>query len=214
MRHNRAENTRNVPTSKRNTRLLQAIEALLGLAQKPIDPADRLFKRRKLDHRIRNLAGPKRVQTLVQARNTLFPNNLAPPLPQAVCKRWQGSLHADLDCFHGAQRDISQELCGGRGSEENDLFGDVGCESLAIEVFEDLVEAVFAGALHGVADEGGRPAEEDAAQAFFGVDHFPGLRVGLVEGGVDLATAFHLGEVLLAILEPSFELQMFALRFV
>ena len=42
-----------------------------------------------------------------------------------------------------------------------------------------------------VADECGRPAEEDAAQTFSFVDGAPGLEVGFVEGRVDLAAAFY-----------------------
>jgi len=46
--------------------------------------------------------------------------------------------------------------------------------------------------LDGVADEGGGPAEEDAAEAFFAVDGAPGGEVGGVDFGVDLAAAFYL----------------------
>jgi len=63
----------------------------------------------------------------------------------------------------------------------------------AVIVLEDLVEAVLARALEGVADEGRRPAEEDAAKAFFGVDCSPGGGVGGVEFRIDLAAAFYLG---------------------
>ena len=42
-----------------------------------------------------------------------------------------------------------------------------------------------------VADECGRPAEEDAAQTFSFVDCAPGLEVRFVEGRVDLAAAFY-----------------------
>ena len=65
-------------------------------------------------------------------------------------------------------------------------------------MLEDFIETIFAGALEGVADEGGGPAEKDAAQAFFGVDGAPGLDVGFVEIGVDLAAAFYLGRETLA----------------
>jgi len=51
----------------------------------------------------------------------------------------------------------------------------------AVVVLEDLVEAVLARALEGVADKSGRPAEENAAEAFFGVDCSPGGGVGGVE---------------------------------
>jgi hypothetical protein len=46
--------------------------------------------------------------------------------------------------------------------------------------------------LEGVADEGGGPAEEDAAEAFGFVDAAPGGEVGGVDFGVDLAAAFDL----------------------
>ena len=59
-------------------------------------------------------------------------------------------------------------------------------------MFEDFVEAVFAGSLEGVADCGGGPAEEDTTEAFFGVDGAPGGEVGGVDVGVDLAAAFYL----------------------
>lgn len=56
-------------------------------------------------------------------------------------------------------------------------------------MLEVLVETVFPGALEGVAQEGGRPAEEDAAEAFFGEDGAPCGDVGCVDLGVDLTTA-------------------------
>lgn len=67
----------------------------------------------------------------------------------------------------------------------------MGEERVAVGVLEDFVEAVFAGALEGVADEGGGPAEEDAAEAFGGVDAAPGAQVGGVDFRVDLAAAFY-----------------------
>ena len=48
--------------------------------------------------------------------------------------------------------------------------------------------------MEGVADEGGGPAEEDAAETFFGEDGTPGGDVGCVDFGVDLAAAFYLVE--------------------
>lgn len=59
-------------------------------------------------------------------------------------------------------------------------------------MFEHLVEAVFSSALEGISHQSRRPAKEDATEAFFGVDGTPGLDIGAVEFGVDLATAFHL----------------------
>jgi hypothetical protein len=200
MRNNRTPNTSDVTSQETHTSLLQTAELILWFAQELVDLRNRLLKRRKLDHRIRDLACPKGVQALVQSTNALLPDDLCPSLPQRMRKRRQRSLHADLDSLHGTQGEISEELGGRGGGKEDDLFRGAGREPLAVEVLEDLVEAVFACALHAVADEGWCPAEEHAAQTFFGVDHLPGLRVGLVEGGVDLAAAFHLENGVLAVL--------------
>jgi hypothetical protein len=94
------EDTRNITTQERNTRLLQAIIALFRLTQEAVNPRNSLFKCRKLDHCIRDLPCPQRVQSLVQSTHTLFPYNLGPSLPQIMCKRRKRSLHANLDCFH------------------------------------------------------------------------------------------------------------------
>lgn len=56
-------------------------------------------------------------------------------------------------------------------------------------MLEVLVETVLAGTLEGVAQEGGRPTEEDAAQALLGEDGPPCRDVGCVDFGVDLTTA-------------------------
>ena len=57
-------------------------------------------------------------------------------------------------------------------------------------MFEYLVKSILAQSLEGVADEGGRPAEEDAAHAFGSVDFAPRRDVGGVEFGVDLTARF------------------------
>ena len=103
-------------------------------------------------------------------------------------------MHAHFYCFKGAEEDVGEEFGGGGGAEVDDCFIGIREESLAVEVFEDFVETVFAGALEGVADEGGGPAEEDAAETFFGVDGTPRGDVGLIDTGVDLAATFYLVE--------------------
>jgi len=156
---------------------------------------DRLLKRGKLDHGVGNLARPQRIQALVQACHAFFAHHLGPTLAQRVRKWWKACLHAHLDGFHGAQGYVGKELGRGAGCKVDDLLGQAGGRQLvAVDMFEYLVEAVFARALHRVAEESRGPAEEDAAEPFFGVDHLPGLCVGLVESGVDLAAAFYLDE--------------------
>lgn len=103
-------------------------------------------------------------------------------------------MHAHFYSFKGAEEDVGDEFGGGGGAEVDDCFVGVGEEPLAVEVFEDFVETVFAGALEGVANEGGGPAEEDAAETFFGEDGTPGGDVGFVDVGVDLAATFYLDE--------------------
>ena len=58
-------------------------------------------------------------------------------------------------------------------------------------MLEVLVETVFTGALEGVAQEGGGPAEEDSAETFLGEDGAPCLEVGGVDFRVDLPATFY-----------------------
>jgi hypothetical protein len=192
MRNHRTPDTRNVTTQKRHTRLLETTELVLWLAQGFVNLFDRLFKCRELDHGIRNLPSPQRKDALIQARVPLLLHDLGKAFPQGVCERRQCRLHAHLDSLQRAQRNIGKELGRGRGSEEHDRLVHVGCELVAIDVLEDLVEAVLAGALERVADKGGCPTEKDASEAFFAIDLAPGFRSGFVEFGIDLAAAFDL----------------------
>lgn len=171
---------------------MQTIVRLLRLPQRRINVVDRRLKRGKLDHRIRNLPPPQRIQPLIQAPIPLLTHNLSPPFSHRIRKRRQRRLHPHLDRFKRAEGQVGKEFSAGGGAKIDDCFVGVGEHLVAVEVLEDFVEAVFAGALEGVADVGGRPAEEDAAETLFGVDGSPGLEVGRVDFGVDLTAAFHL----------------------
>lgn len=170
------------------------------------------LKRRELDHRVRDLPAPKRVEALVEPADAFFSNDLAPSLTQVVGVGRQGGLHAHFDRFEGAEEEVGDELGGGGGAQVDDRLGRVGEEFLAVVVFEDFVGAVLAGALEGVADECwglernslgillasetrtvflcSYPSEEDAAETFSAEDGTPCLEVGFVDGGVDLTAAF------------------------
>jgi hypothetical protein len=119
--------------------------------------------------------------------NPLLLHNLRPALPQRVRVGRQRRLHAHLDGLERTQRDVGEELGRRRRAQVHDRLVHVGEEPLAVVVLEDLIQAVLAGALEGVADERGRPAEEDAAHALVGVDLAPALDVGLVDVWVDLS---------------------------
>ena len=194
MTDDRASNSRNVTSQKRHPRLLQRVVTLLWLPQRRINIIHRRLKRRKLNHRIRDLPSPKRIQPLIQPRIPLLPRHNTPTLPQIIRKRRKCSLHAHFYSFKRAEKDVGDEFRGGGGAEVDDCFVSIGEEPLAVEIFEDFVETVFAGALEGVADEGGGPAEEDAAETFFGEDGSPGGDVGCVDFRVDLAATFYLDE--------------------
>ena len=102
MTDDRTSNARNISTQKRHPRLLQRIIGFLRLSHRSINIIDRRLKRRKLDHRIRNLPSPQRVQPLIQSPIPLLANHLPPPLPQRPRKRRQRRLHPHLYGLHGA----------------------------------------------------------------------------------------------------------------
>lgn len=190
MADNRTPHTSNVPTQETHPSLLQRIIRLLRLPQRSIDIIHRRLERRELNHRIRDLPPPQRIQPLIQTPNALLLRHLPPPLPQRVRKGRDRRLHAHLDGLERTEREIGQELGARARGEVDEGFVGVGEEVVAVGVLEDFVEAVFAGALEGVADEGGGPAEEDAPDAFGAVDAAPGADVGGVDLRVDLAAAF------------------------
>jgi hypothetical protein len=212
VRNHRAANTGDVASEERNTGLLQRVVSLLRLAELRVNLCNSTLKRRELDHRVRNLAGPERVETLVQASKPFLCDDLAPAFAEVVGVRRESGLHADFDRFEGTQEDVGDEFCGRGGAEVDDCLGGVGEEFLAVVVFEDFVGAVFSCALEGVAGEGwglwkevlvlgvlrvvvgevvrSYPAEEDTAKALFCEDAAPCLQVGLVDARVDLTAAF------------------------
>jgi hypothetical protein len=154
VRNSRASNTSDVTSEERDTSLLQRVVRLLGLAELLVDLAHRTLERRKLDHGVRDLARPQRVQALVQPAEAFLRDDFAPAFTEVVGVGREGGLHADFDCFKGAQEDVGDEFGGRGGSEVDDCLGRVGEEFLAVVVLEAFVGAVFAGALEGVADEG------------------------------------------------------------
>lgn len=178
VRNDGASNTSNVTTEERNSGLGQSAVAFLGLAELLVDLSDGGFKGCELDHGVRDLTGPERVETLVETAETFLSDDLAPAFAQVVGERRQGGLHADLEGLEWTQEQISDGLGSGRGTEvDNSLVG-VGEELLAVGVLEELVGTVLASALERVTDESGRPSEEDAAKTLFTEDCAPGLQVG------------------------------------
>ncbi len=81
MADDRTSNTRDVASEERHTSLLQRIVALLRLSQRAIDAIDRSLKCSELDHRIRDLPSPERIQALIQPAIPLLPHHRPPPFP-------------------------------------------------------------------------------------------------------------------------------------
>ena len=183
-------NPRNIPTQETHPGLLQGVVALLWFPQRRVDVIDRRLKGREFHHCVWDLPAPKRVQTLVQSSDTLLCRHLAPSLPQRASEGRNRRLHPYLDRLQRTQRDVRQELCRRRRREIDDGFVGVREHLIAIGIFEDLVEPIFARTLERVADEGGGPAKENAADTLCFVNCAPGADVGRVDFGVDLAAAF------------------------
>ena len=192
MTDDRTPNTGNIPTQERNPSLGQRTITVFRLPQRGIDIIHRCLEGCKFHHCIRDLPPPKRLQTLIQPPHPFRLRHLAPSLPHCMCKRRQRGLHPHLYCLEGTEGHISEELSRCGSAEVDNGFRCVGKEFVAVQVLEYFVETVLSGALEGVADEGGRPAEENSSQAFFAVDTAPRLNVGGVDFGIDLAAAFHL----------------------
>lgn len=102
-------------------------------------------------------------------------------------------MHSDLDSFEWAETDVGDQLSRSRGTQEESslvlgsiLLADHG----GIQVLEVFVEAIFAGALHRVTNEGWTPTSEDTSKPFTSVDLAPRLQVALIQIRVDLSSAF------------------------
>ena len=106
-------------------------------------------------------------------------------------KWWNGGLHAHLDGLEGAQCKVGDELSGRASREIQARLVAVRClgaGNVGVELLEELVTAVFQGALGRIAEEGRRPAGHDATKAFGARDGRPRLEVARVHLGIDLAS--------------------------
>ena len=143
----------------------------------------------ELNHGVRHLAHPQRGQTLEEAVHALSGadagNSLAEGGGEVGLGR--GGLDADLHGLHWAESDIGDELGGSRGGQVHEsavpvrkemntnlkkacthhdlLMGNLVTNSVGVNVFENLIEAELAKALHGVADEGGQPTHGQTGSA-------------------------------------------------
>lgn len=106
----RTSDTSDVASQERHSSLLERIELLFRLAERCVDLRDRGLERRELDHRVRNLACPERVQTLVEPAESFVRDDLAPAFAEIVRVWRQSRLHAHLDRLKRAEEDIRDEL--------------------------------------------------------------------------------------------------------
>lgn len=190
MGDDRTSNSGNVSSQETDSSLLQCVVFFLLLSQRLIDLCHGTLERREFDHCVGNLSRPQWCKSLVQPTKSFLFHDLSPSLSQGCRVRWNCGLHPHLDRLEGTKEDISNRL-GRRGSSEiYDRLWSIGEQFLAVIVFEDLVRAVLARALEAVANKGGTPAGEDPSHSFIAEDFGPGLEVGGVEFGVDLAATF------------------------
>jgi hypothetical protein len=216
VRDHSTSNTGDVATKERNTGLLQPVIGGFRLPEVSVYHVDCGFERRKLYHRIRNLARPERIETFVETRRmlasvnariqmvkildrhekhlpaiSLFSNDLGPSFSQTMCERRQGSLHPNLNRLKRAECNIRKELCTRTSSQIYDCLVRIWEYPFAIRVFEDLVESIFSTTLQTIPNERWCPAEEDTSDTFSTVDGTPGSDSGFVPRGIDLSTAFY-----------------------
>lgn len=191
MADNGTENSSEITAQETDSSLHGPAVALLWLAQGLIDQVDRLLKGSELGHCVRDLPGPERVEALEQPAHTFLSHDLAPSIAEGMRVGRERRLHANLDRFVRAERDIREELGRSASTEEDQGAVAIGEQPLAIEVLEHLIKAVFPCSLERVTHEGRGPTEEDAAQAFLSVDLAPCGDVGGVDVGIDLTTTFY-----------------------
>jgi len=156
-----------------------------------VEGFDGLLKAGKLHHGVGDLSAPQGHQTLVEAIHTLILHDLGGTFPQGAGESRHG-LDADLNCFHGGEGNISEELCGGRGCKVEASPVDVGIlltQDTSIHVLEDLIEAKLADTLHGVADGCGGPALGQTTSSLLGNRYLETIEDALVLGSIHLDTA-------------------------
>ena len=103
-------------------------------------------------------------------------------------------LESYLDSFHWAESNVSKELGrGGRSQIEGGLVQICVLlpNHVRVSVLEELVEAKFAETLHGVADQCGCPAQEEAPHALLRHRELESVAQALVLLLVHLQPALH-----------------------
>lgn len=184
-----AEDACEVATSKRYACLRSlAVVALLAW-QAVIDHLDDGLKGGKLHHGVGNLATPKRVDALVQARPALLGGNGADAMECALVWVRHASLHPYLDGFKGTQSNVCEELSRRRGDEIESSLVLVSrlrtCE-VRVRFLEVFIEAILEGTLGRVSEKSRAPTSEDTTDALTTEDLAPGLEVSSVQLWVHL----------------------------
>ncbi len=192
MRDKSAENTSPVSGNESDHKLsgLGVLAFRLG-PDFLVAEGDSVLESSELDHSVRDLSGHQGHETLVEASSSFLGEFLVSGTELGGEGSGLGSLHSDLKGLHGAEEAISDDLSAGRGKEETDclvLLG-LGAEDVFVDILEDLVEAELSETLHGVADDGGLPSEEESFNSCLSLDGGQSVAQRLVDLGVDLLSA-------------------------
>ncbi|KAL0604376.1 hypothetical protein AAY473_026374 [Plecturocebus cupreus] len=113
-------------------------------------------RRRRCSRPRRGSAAAQRRHALVEGPQALLAIHPGRRSPQGAGVAWL-RLHADLDCLHGRQRDVGEELGAGRGNQVQAGSASVGllwAQKLCVADLEDLIKAELEEALQRVAEEG------------------------------------------------------------
>ncbi|KAG6540930.1 hypothetical protein Mapa_017724 [Marchantia paleacea] len=194
MRDDGTRDARNVPGDEADSQLGAGRALILGQRHHVlVQSVHRALEGGEFHHRVRNLPPPQRHQPFVQPAHPFLRQQLGHPVHDSL---GEGRLSLDphLHGLKGREAEIGQEFGGGRCGEVEDGFvleGVVRSHSLRVQVLEELVEAILAGSLDRVAQEGGCPAPEQPRHALLR-DRCPEACADtLILDGVDLHVAFH-----------------------
>ena len=153
MRHDGAQNSREVTAAEGNTGLHSlAVIALLSW-HAGVHHLDDGLEGGELHHGIGNLAAPERVDALVQPSPALLASDGLDTIEGALVRVGHLTLHTNLDSLERTQGNVSEKLGRSRGSEVEPSLVLVCCllaGHVRVGLLEVLIPPVLEGSLGGV----------------------------------------------------------------
>ena len=157
-----------------------------------VQELDGLLEAGKLHHGVGDLSAPQGNERLIEAVDALGSVDLGEGAPEGGGEGADlGGLHSHLTSLHWRQRNVGEELRAGGGGQVEPGPVEEGvllAHGVTVDALEDLVEAELAETLHGVADGGRSPPEEEGLRATLRHSHLEAVAKVLVLLFVNLKT--------------------------